>query len=79
MTTPFYVVKLNILTLISRRSDADFHFMSSLLNGTLDAPDFLSSINFYVPTYLSRNYSLFNVSSHTTPYGKNQLILKLYT
>jgi len=42
---------LNIPYLASRRLDTDFSFISSLLNGTVDAPDLLSSISFRVPAH----------------------------
>lgn len=62
---------LNIPTLASRRVDADFSFISSLLNGPTDAPDLLSSIYFRVPIHSSRNHSLFLVPSHRTNYSHN--------
>ncbi|KAL4144127.1 hypothetical protein QTP88_006355 [Uroleucon formosanum] len=40
------LLKLNIPTLSFRRFDADSRFIQSLLDGSIDAPDLLSSINF---------------------------------
>ncbi|KAF0753272.1 Uncharacterized protein FWK35_00015352, partial [Aphis craccivora] len=50
---------LNVSTLSSRRLNADIHFISSLLNGSIDAPDLLSSISFRIPVYPTRNHSLY--------------------
>lgn len=68
---------LNIPTLSSRRLDADIHFISSLLNGSIDAPDLLSSISFRVPVYPTRNHSLYYVPSHRTNYNHNHPIHRM--
>ena len=62
---------LNIPTLFSRRIEADRCFITSLLNGTLDVPDFHSKISFCVPTHHTRDHSLFHIPSHSTSYGNN--------
>lgn len=54
--------------IFSSRSDVDFHFITSILNGPLDATDLLSSININVPAYFSINHFLFYVSSNYTSY-----------
>jgi len=50
---------LNIPTLSSHRFDADIYFMSSLLNGSIDAPDLFSTISFRIPVYPTSNHSLY--------------------
>jgi hypothetical protein len=62
---------LNILLLSSRRIEADLSFVTSLLNGTVDAPDLLSSISFRVPVHYTRNHSLYLVPSHRFNYSHN--------
>lgn len=47
---------ISISSLVSRRSDADMHLISSIINGSWDAPDLLSGIYFCIRSY-SRNYS----------------------
>ncbi|XP_050547686.1 uncharacterized protein LOC126909380 [Daktulosphaira vitifoliae] len=62
---------LNIPTLSSRRLDADISFITSLLSGSVDAPDLLSSISFRVPVHYNRYHSLYLVPSHSTNYSNN--------
>jgi len=64
---------LEIPLLSSRRHDADEHFITSLLDGTIDAPDLLSNISLRIPSF-SRNHSLFQVPTHNTSYGHNHPI-----
>ena len=61
----------NIPSLSSRRTDIDVHFLTSLLNGTLDAPNLLAKIPFKVPTRGIRNLDQFYVPHHSTAYGYN--------
>lgn len=63
--------KLNIPTLSSRRINADIRFIQGLLDGSIDAPDLLSSINFRVPTYPTRHPTPFLIPTHFTSYGNN--------
>jgi len=62
---------LNIPLLSTRRSDADIKFISSIINGTLDAPEILSDINLSVPSYGSRKHNLYYVPQKSTNYGHN--------
>jgi hypothetical protein len=62
---------LGIPLLSSRRQDADEHFICSFLGGTLDDLDLLSKICFRIPSFYSRNHSLFQVPSHNTSFGQN--------
>jgi len=57
--------------LSTRRQDADERFITSLLGGTIDAPDLLSKICFRIPSFFSRNHALFQVPTHSTLYGHN--------
>ncbi|XP_060846337.1 uncharacterized protein LOC132926003 [Rhopalosiphum padi] len=59
---------LGIPMLSTRRQDADERFITSLLGGTIDAPDLLSKICFRIPSF-SRNHALFQVPTHNTLYG----------
>lgn len=61
----------NIPSLSSRRTDIDVHFLTSLLNGTLDAPNLLAVIPFKVPTRGTRNLDQFYIPHHSTAYGYN--------
>jgi hypothetical protein len=65
------LLKLNIPTLSSRRIDADFCFLLGLLVDSIDASNFLSSINFRVPIYPSRHHIPFHIPTHSTSYGNN--------
>jgi hypothetical protein len=65
---------LNIPFLASRRRDADILFITSLIKGTIDAPDLLSTISFRVPLYPTRSHSLFFISTHLTNYNHNHPI-----
>jgi hypothetical protein len=67
----FISSSLGIPSLGTRRTDADHHFITSLLDGSLDCPDLLSSISFRVPSRLSRHHSLFQIPLHRTSYGYN--------
>jgi hypothetical protein len=62
---------LGIPMLSTRRQDADERFITSLLGGTIDAPDLLSKICFRIPSFFSRNHALFQVPTHNTLYGHN--------
>lgn len=62
---------LGIPMLSTRRQDADERFITSLLGGTIDAPDLLSKICFRIPSFFSRNHALFQVPTHNTVYGHN--------
>ncbi|KAE9529676.1 hypothetical protein AGLY_011772 [Aphis glycines] len=62
---------LNIPLLSSRRIESDLSFATSLLNGTVDAPDLLSSIPFRVPVHYTRNHFLYLVPSHRFNYSQN--------
>ena len=62
---------LGIPMLSTRRQDADGRFITSLLGGTIDAPDLLSKICFRIPSFFSRNHALFQVPTHNTLYGFN--------
>jgi hypothetical protein len=62
---------LQIPSLASRRAGADHHFISSLLEGSLDFPELLSSISFRVPSHSTRNHSLYQLPYHRTSYGFN--------
>jgi len=68
---------LNVSTLSSRRFDADINFISALLNGSIDAPDLLSSVSFRIPVYPTRNHSLYYVPSHRTNYNHNHPIHRM--
>jgi len=62
------LLKLNISTLSSRRFDAaDFHFIQVLLDGSIDAPYVLSSINFRVSSYPSKHHTHPFISPLTPP------------
>jgi len=61
----------NIPSLSSRRTDIDVHFLTSLLNGTLDAPNLLAEIPFKVPTPGTWNIDQFYIPHHSTAYGYN--------
>ncbi|KAE9532431.1 hypothetical protein AGLY_010054 [Aphis glycines] len=61
----------SIPSLSTRRSDIDEHFLTSLLNSTLDAPNLLAEIPFKVPTNETRNLVQFQVPHHSTAYGYN--------
>ena len=58
---------LRIPSLASRSAGADRHFISSLLEGSLDFPELLSSISFRVPSHSARNHSLFNYRTIALP------------
>ncbi|KAF0755964.1 Uncharacterized protein FWK35_00023395, partial [Aphis craccivora] len=63
---------LNIPTLASRRKHADLMFITSLLNGAIDAPDLLATVSFRVPSYSTRHHSFFSIPTYLTSYGHNQ-------
>lgn len=52
-----------------RRFHAVSRFIQGLLDGSIDAPDLHSYINFRVPIYPSRHYTLFHIPTHSTSYG----------
>lgn len=54
----------NIPTLFFHRYDADFRFISSILNCCIDVPCFLSNIGLRVLSYFSRNHIPFNDPVH---------------
>lgn len=62
---------LSIPILSSCHSYTDLHFITPILNGSLDAPNLLSSVNFCVSDYFSKNHSLFYVPFHSTSYDCN--------
>ncbi|KAF0761231.1 Reverse transcriptase domain-containing protein [Aphis craccivora] len=62
---------LNIQTLSNRRLTDDINFVSSLLNGSLDDPTLLSSIQFRIPSYSTRNHTPLYIPSHSSNYGFN--------
>lgn len=68
---------LNIPTLHSRRIEADRSFITSLLDGSLDAPELLSLVSFRVPSHSSRHHTLFHIPSHRTSYGHNHPIHRM--
>ena len=68
---------LRIPSLASRRAEADLHFISSLLDGSLDFPELLSSISFRVPSHSTRNHSLFQIPYHRTSYGFNHPLRRM--
>ncbi|KAE9534977.1 hypothetical protein AGLY_008269 [Aphis glycines] len=68
---------LNIQTLSSRRSIAGINFVSSLLNGTIDAPTFLSSIQFRVSSCPTRDHTPIYVPSHFSSYGYNHPMYRM--
>lgn len=63
--------KLNIPLLSTRRSEADFNFISSVLNGSLDVPEILSDIKLRVPSHNTRIHNIFHIPPHSTSYGFN--------
>lgn len=68
---------LNIPSLASRRRNADISFVTSLLSGSIDAPDLLSTISFRVPFYPTRSHSLFHIPTHRTNYIHNHPIHRM--
>ncbi|XP_025420824.1 uncharacterized protein LOC112690930 [Sipha flava] len=68
---------LNVPSFASRRRDADISFITSLIKGTIDAPDLLSTISFRVPLYPTRSHSLFYIPTHLTNYNYNQPIHRM--
>jgi hypothetical protein len=68
---------LRLPSLASRRIEADHSFITSLLNGSVDSPDLLSSISFRVPTHNARIHCLFQLPHHHTSYGQNHPIHRM--
>jgi len=66
----------NIPSLSSRSTVMDVRFFTSLLNGTLDAPNLLAVIPFKVPTRGTRNLDQFYIPHHSTAYGYNHPLQK---
>ncbi|KAF0769188.1 Reverse transcriptase domain-containing protein, partial [Aphis craccivora] len=56
---------------------ADHHFISSLLERSLDFSELLSSISFRVPSHSTRNHSLFQLPHHRTSYGFNHRLHRM--
>lgn len=52
-------------TLVFRRIKVDLSFISSLLNGSLGAFDFLSSVSFRVVSLFKENYFFFSIDAPT--------------
>lgn len=63
---------LKILTLSSKRFDADSNSITSLLNSSIHPPDLLFLISFLVPSHSTKNRQLFPVLTY-----KNQTIHRI--
>jgi hypothetical protein len=75
----YSLISSNLRTpsLASRRAGADHHFISSLLEGSLDFPELISFISFHVPFHSTRNHSVFQLPYHRISYGFNHLLHRI--
>lgn len=65
---------LNLSSLESRRKYYDLCMLFKIINNEIDSMQLLSSINFHIPSRITRNYNLFSIGQHRTNYGYNSPI-----
>jgi len=63
--------ELHLTLLADRRATANLSFLRKLLDGLIDAPTLLSSINFQVPQRSLRSYTTFSIPNCSTNYCRN--------
>jgi hypothetical protein len=63
--------ELCLISLADMRVNANIEFMNKLINDRIDAPSFLSSVNFKVSSHITRHHVPFVVPVQTTNYGNN--------
>lgn len=68
---------LTIPTLISRRIEINHCFLTSIVDGSFDAPDILSKISFRIPTHQTRDHAFFRIPLHSTSYGQNHSLHRM--
>lgn len=68
---------LNITTLEHRRCEADLRFLHKILNGNINCPEILASINFNVPVRRTRVSDTFVVPFHHSNYGQNEPLTRI--
>jgi hypothetical protein len=75
----YFLIRSTLLlpSLVSRQIKADHSYKTSLLNGSLDSLDLVSSISFRVPTHNTRIRCLFPLPHHHTSYRQNYPIHRM--
>jgi hypothetical protein len=71
------LTELHLSSLVDRRATANLSFLRKLLDGSIDAPTLLSSINFKVPQRSLRSHTTFSIPNCSTNYGRNNPVYRL--
>jgi hypothetical protein len=69
--------ELCLISLADRRINANIEFMNKLIDGRIDAPSLLSSLNFKVLFHITRHHVPIVVPVHITNYGRNNLLHRM--
>jgi len=69
--------RLGLNTLADRRLEANLIFLRRLIDGLVDSSELLAQINFKVPSFHSRQLTIFSLPKCNTNYAKNQPLYRM--